>query len=131
MANENAPRDDNNVPSLLVEGAIATETYRVKGDGSGGLYSSPSVLAPLGYQQRTISNSAVGFTSVPAGSTMAVVTIEDDDIRWRDDGTSPTSSVGMIAKQDSTITFENLGNLSAIKFIRITADAKINVSFYG
>ena len=55
---------------------------------------SPSYLAPVGYQQYTSLASATPLSSVPAGSTMALICAESAGVRWRDDGTDPTASVG-------------------------------------
>ncbi len=81
-----------------------------------------------GYQQLTVSSTAVGFT-VPAGATHAHVSVEDDAVRWRADGTNPTASVGTQITTGSAERFA--GNLSAIKFIRVTGDAELNIHYFG
>lgn len=83
---------------------------------------------PTGFQQITDLSSAVGLT-VPAGSKFALIVPETQDVRWRDDGTDPTSSVGMIIAAKGTL--EYAGDLDAIKFIESAASAKLNVSYYA
>jgi hypothetical protein len=90
----------------------------------------------LGYQQITDLSSAVGLT-VPAVDvagnkqqpTRAFIVAEGNNIRWRDDGTAPTASVGMILIQNNVLSYD--GDLSKIKFIQTGAGAKLNVSYYS
>lgn len=91
---------------------------------------------PLGYQQLTMSNStAAGLTlpTPPAGYTCNFAVIENQDtsiaVRWRDDGTDPTTTVGMriLAGQQLQYT----GDLAAIKFISESGSPKLNVSVYA
>ena len=84
-------------------------------------------LSPLGYQQVTSLSSAAGLT-VPAGAVVAVLNAEGQAIRWRDDGTNPTASVGMMIQVDDYFIYT--GSLSAVKFIEETASAKLNISYY-
>lgn len=87
-------------------------------------------IRSLGYQQITSLSSAVGFTSIPDGATLAIVQCESQAVRWRDDGTNPTASVGMrLLTTDSGLRYE--GQLSRIKFIEETGSAKLNVAFFG
>lgn len=81
-----------------------------------------------GYEQITSLSTAAGFTP-PAGSLYAVIQAENDDIRWRDDGTNPTSSVGMLLTEGSILhyTAHLLGSLKAIE---INGSGILNVSYY-
>lgn len=90
----------------------------------------------LGYQQITDLSSAVGLT-VPAVDeagnkmmpTRAFIVAEGNSVRWRDDGTAPTASVGMILIQNNVLSYD--GDLNNIKFIQTGAGAKLNVSYYS
>lgn len=89
----------------------------------------------LGYQQIT-PNSATGLTvptNAPDGSkqqaTFAIITPEGQNVRWRDDGTNPTSSVGMPIYVGTSLLYD--GNLANIKFINMVAGGKVNVSYYA
>lgn len=90
---------------------------------------------PLGYQQ--ISNaalaSAVGLTlpTLPAGSLgvgYVVIQCQGGTVRWRDDGTAPSASVGMTIPQGAELDY--VGEPSAIKFIVSTGSPTLDVSFY-
>lgn len=86
---------------------------------------------PCGYQQITVLTSAVGLTIPPSCGgppTLAVITAEAQAVRYRDDSTDPTASVGMPLAVGVLLNYE--GTLSKIKFIEQTATAKLNVSFY-
>lgn len=87
----------------------------------------PATLTPTGFQQITSLSTATSLT-VPATSTMAVIEVEGAPVRWRDDGTAPTASVGM--GQGTFIQQEYRGNLSAIQFIQQSSGAILNISYY-
>ena len=99
-------------------------------DGSGNLGSqvSEQVKTPLGHSQVTSLSSAAGVGSIPGGATHALIEAETQSVRWRDDGTNPTTSVGHVLPAGSSIWYA--GSLSAIKFIEVAASAKLNISFY-
>jgi hypothetical protein len=84
-------------------------------------------LVPAGYQQITDVSASVGLT-VPTGSVLALVQAQDQAVRWRDDGTDPTGTVGMVLSAGETLVYN--GDLSAIEFIETAASAKLNVSYY-
>lgn len=91
---------------------------------SGSVYQ----LTPLGCQQITSLSAAAGFASVPTGATLASLSVEGEPVRYRDDGTNPTASVGLLLPAGGPWPYQ--GSLSAIKFIQTTASATIDVCFY-
>lgn len=80
---------------------------------------------PLGYQQIVSPAVATGLT-VPAGATMALISVSAAAARWRDDGTPPTASVGMPVAAGQE--FQYSGNLSAIQMIG--TGATLDISYY-
>lgn len=82
----------------------------------------------LGYQQITSLSSATGLT-VPQGATLALIVPETQNVRWRDDGTNPTASVGMPIFVGASLSYD--GDFNKIKFIEETASAKLNISYYA
>jgi len=94
------------------------------------------VTTCMGYQQITSLSSAASLTvpaRTPNGSAasprLALLQCESQSVRWRDDGTSPTASVGMILNVgDQPYPYD--GDLNKIKFIETAASAKLNVSYY-
>ena len=95
-----------------------------------------AITSVAGYQQITNLTAAVGLT-VPQRDTsglvgtprIAIITPEGKGVRWRDDGTAPTATVGMPLAAGVTLQYD--GDLSQIKFIEQEATAKLNISYYS
>lgn len=95
-----------------------------------------TITSRYGYQQITSLSSSTaltvpttdkqGLSGVP---TVAFITPENQAVRWRDDGTAPTASVGMPLAAGATLVYD--GDLSLIRFIEQTASAKLNISYYA
>lgn len=105
------------------------------GDGTNGAYVNvrniqPEILTPKGYTQITSLSSAVGIGTVPSGATVAIIQAEAQTVRWRDDGTSPTASVGSTIAAGDSIVY-GVSDFSQIKFIQTTTSAIINVAWYA
>lgn len=95
---------------------------------------------PLGYCQITSLNSAVALVtascatgSVPAGATIAEICVETASVRYRDDGTAPTTTVGMPVV--ATATSPNcyayaIIPMTAVQFIAVSGSPVVNVLFY-
>lgn len=71
---------------------------------------------------------ATALPTIPSGSSEAFVVCETQSVRWRDDGTSPTASVGVLLPVNTP--FPYIGSLARIKFIETTASATCFVSYY-
>lgn len=87
-----------------------------------------STTVCLGYQQITSLSASTALT-VPTGATMALIVPESQAVRWRDDGTAPTASVGMPVAVGESLNYD--GDLSRIRFIQQAASATLNVSYYA
>jgi hypothetical protein len=79
-----------------------------------------SLVLPTAAQNATANVSAPNY---------ALIVCETNDVRWRDDGTNPTSSVGSLLKAGQSLKYN--GPLASIKFIRVSADATLDVNFYA
>ena len=86
-------------------------------------------IAMGGFQQITDLSSSESLT-VPTGATMALIQAEDQNVRWRPDGssTAPTASVGIVLEAGKDIFYTS--DLSALRFIEEATSAKLNVAFY-
>jgi hypothetical protein len=86
---------------------------------------------PCGYQQLTSISSAKKLT-IPAScgglTTFARISVEDQAVRYRDDGVAPTASVGMPMSVGASMDYE--GTISAIQFIEQTSGGIVNISYY-
>lgn len=85
-------------------------------------------LVPKGCQSITDLSSATSLT-VPAGAVYALIQPQTQAVRWRDDGVNPTASVGFKVAADDSMYY--VADLSAIRFIQVTAGAALFVAYYG
>ena len=91
-----------------------------------------------GYHTLTASTSAVGASdwsaAVPDTHVVsAIITVEDNPIRFRVDGTSPTSTEGHEAQDTEIITLDTeieVRNFEAIKHSTAGGDAKLKMTTY-
>lgn len=95
-----------------------------------------AITTRLGYQQISTLSSATGLTvpqtdlnGLACKPTLAIITAETQAVRWRDDETAPTASVGMPLAAGATLQYD--GDLTKIRFIEQTASAKLNISYYA
>lgn len=79
-------------------------------------------LIPYDAEQITVAASAIGFTASKLNSSpkpkKAIVTVEDAQLRYRMDGTDPTTSLGHLANPMDAIVLEGYSQLQNTKFIR-------------
>jgi hypothetical protein len=85
----------------------------------------------LGSERLTVSNTAVGFASIPPGAVYALVRCKTAAVCFTDNGTTtPTSSVGMEVEAGEIVNLDS--RLSQFKAIRRdAADATLIVNYYG
>lgn len=90
----------------------------------------PKAGKPLGYQQLTVADTAVALT-VPLNAEMCIMVSQDATVRFRDDGTDPTSTVGVPLYQNQSMQINGADALAATKFIRTgSTSAKLNILYY-
>ena len=84
---------------------------------------------PVGYEEITVSSTAVGFTDDEYGAAKtALVQVDGAPIRVREDGTAPTATVGREYYPGDA--FYVRGDLSYFKAIRLSAaDATLRVTY--
>lgn len=95
-----------------------------------------TITSCLGYQQITTISSSTALT-VPAVDangayqkpTVAVMVAEAQAVRWRDDGTAPSATVGMPLAVGVTFVYD--GDLTKIRFFEQAGGAKLNVTYYA
>lgn len=87
------------------------------------------LLINKGFQEITDLSVAL-FLEVPDSSVVAVIQNQSDvNIRYRDDGTAPTATTGMILYPGETYPYE--ASIDSIQFIQEESGAKLAVSYYG
>ena len=89
-------------------------------------------MVPISFQQITATTlaSATSLT-LPTSSTAtsALFCVETANVRWRDDGTAPTASVGMVAPYGQACWLYT-GNLAQIQFIASSGSPVLDVTYY-
>lgn len=94
---------------------------------------SADFIQPLGYCQLTSVSSATAISScsggIPARAAWAVLCVDTAAIRWRDDGTAPTASVGMPVASGQCFYYS--GTFSTLRVIAQTGSPVVNISFYS
>lgn len=94
-----------------------------------------------GHEAIASTASATALT-IPSGAgkmpaTHAIIQVgAAGSVRWRADGTSPTTTVGILATASSTIEFMDAGGdytgvLAKIKIISVSADTALSVAYFS
>jgi len=93
----------------------------------------------IAYATLTVSNAAAGVgladasTAITSNVKRAVITVETDQVRYREDGTAPASDEGHLLNAGDILQFMDANyqkTLNAILFIRVTADAALKITYY-
>ncbi len=96
----------------------------------------PAPSPPLGVVTLSSISTATGFgDELPAAALFAVISVEGNPVRYRDDGTAPTASVGVLLPETSASgapwVYASPAGLKAIEFIPTTGSATVTAAFYG
>ena len=84
----------------------------------------------VGYESLTVGNAAVGFASIPTTAVRAFITVEDAAIRFRVDGTSPSTSEGHVVNESDIILIESASDIEVFQAIRDDAvDAVLKITY--
>ena len=88
-------------------------------------------VKPLGFEQFTVSTSALRLPNVPKSASYAYIQAQGGLLRWRDDGTAPTGDIGHL--MDDTDDLWYIGDLIKFQVIKDSAevaDTELSVSYY-
>lgn len=115
--------------------ANAIPVYLVQPDTAPGGEQSPLIAGAQtyvagGYQQVTGMSASTPLPSRPAVVRRAIIQAEAQAIRWRDDGTAPTATVGMLIPAGGELRYDG-ADMSAFRMIQVTAGAIANVAYYA
>ena len=99
--------------NVVASGSSTPTTYTSAGTGEYGL---------------AVAGTDVALTP-PVGAIAAQITISGCDMRYRDDGVSPTAAVGMPVFNGASWFYS--GPLSALRFIAQSGSGTLNVSYYA
>jgi hypothetical protein len=91
----------------------------------------PGSLTALGYCQLSVTTAVALSTcsgGIPTGAVIVYITPETAAIRWRDDGTAPTTTVGNPVGAGAQLVYA--GPLLAMQIIAQAGTATVNANFY-
>lgn len=93
----------------------------------------PLFYSPLGFQKLTVSSSPVGFTLPAVTPTVraVTVTVETNSIRYRLDGTDPTTTTGHLLYDGDVLDITNVNSILSFKAIAVGADGTIQITYFG
>lgn len=93
------------------------------------LYSFRNTLA---FEALAITTTATSLTAATyAAAQEAIITIASNAIRWRSDGTAPTSAVGHVAAAGDILLIKGGQDISKFQAISQTgAQANLSVTYY-
>lgn len=91
------------------------------------------MLVSLGFSKFDTLGAAKGLHqgslgAIPDGAQFAIVSIEDQSVRWRADGTAPTATVGHLLTAGTYLWITSW--LTKVEFIAATAGAKMTAEFF-
>lgn len=87
---------------------------------------------PMGFQSLSVTNSSAVAPTVPSGANMAIIGVENNSVRYRDDGTAPTTSIGLMVNPGNTMEIHDVVVLDATSFIAVdnSATATLSILYY-
>ncbi len=94
---------------------------------SGASAQTVQVFQALGYQQIT-PTVATPLTIPTGGPRWALICVDTTAVRYRDDGTAPTSSVGQPIASGQCVAYS--GPMGSFQVIQQSSGAIVNVSYY-
>lgn len=84
------------------------------------------------YESITVATTAIGFSAnLISGKTVAYMTLETAQIRYRLDGTAPTATEGHVLDFPATLELSGATNLANFKAIRTGATSGVLKCSYG
>lgn len=90
-------------------------------------------IAPLGYCQLAAISGATAVSTctggIPARTAWATICVSNAAIRWRDDGTNPTATVGMPVGVGQCLYYNS--KFSALVVIPQSGSPTLDISFYS
>lgn len=120
-------------------GAVLGAAFLLAGGAWGQtVRQAPYTYQPLGYCQMTsvatakalaTANCTTGSVPTQVNNAIAEICVSGAAIRYRDDGTAPTASIGIPVAAGNC--FQYSGNIPGLQIIQQAASATIDATFYN
>ncbi len=117
--------------AAIALGPVSTAIAQTHIDRSGTVLTA---VAPIylyvsaGAPQFGLSVSTATGLTAPAGATIATICVESASVRFRDDGATPTATIGAPVAAGSC--FQYSGPLGAIQFVAQSGSPTLDVLYY-
>lgn len=94
-------------------------------------YAAPAVSVTLGYCQVAVSTVVLISAScpIPVGAQYARIKADTAAFRYRDDGTAPTTAVGMPVAVGELLDYDG-GVLAGLRVVAQTGTSTLNIIYY-
>ena len=116
----------------LLIGLYLSPTERVEGRTGIGLAKTAVIQSeyrPIADGEQIALTTTATDLTVPGGAYLAHIQAYDGNVRYRDDGTDPTTSTGICIFAGGDIWYD--GDLDSIKLIAESGTVEVNVLYYG
>ena len=90
-------------------------------------FANPTYCQLTSLSASTLVSTCPG--GIPAGTVITEICVESQAIRYRDDGTAPTASIGMPVAV--AVCFAYTGPVSKLAIIQQASAATVNITFYS
>jgi hypothetical protein len=85
---------------------------------------------PAGFQALEVASAAAVSLTIPSGSAYATIKAITSPIRYRDDGTDPTTAVGFSLAANDVFHLTSRKQLAAFKAIAVSATGGLEILYY-
>lgn len=87
-------------------------------------------LLVTAFEALTVSSSAVAFTAATRDRALSAhASVEGGQVRYRIDGTDPTTSVGTLVQDGDELLVWGKADIDAIRFIAVAGDVTLNTHY--
>ena len=94
-------------------------------------YFSPAPSRYRGDEILAVSSAAVTLANVPSGANFVIIRVVSNDVRMRGNDQVPTAGAGQLLKAGEIFEWPGKPEeLSMLRFIRVSADATLDVAYY-
>ena len=114
--------------SLALLGAARAQTHHDQGGTITPGVTPVYLYDSAGASQMALAVATNTTLTVPAGATLAQICVEGASVRYRDDGTAATASLGTPAAAGACFSYS--GPLASLSFTAQSGSPTIDVSYY-
>jgi len=116
------------VTAFAVALVVPATAYAVATFETNPVTSRPHSFISAGAGQYGLTVASATALTVPLGAQIAEICVETAGVRYRDDGTAPTASIGIPVSAGTC--FQYSGPLTAIQFIAQSGSPTVDVAYY-